>query len=190
MKRLRLFVLLPILGLLTLSCYSFGFIPTPTSPYAPYDCPPLPETFTEADLIGTWVASYFLHDKDTLIIRANGTYKQIYNDPDSGLQYESDWQEWWIEHRPSGFLRLHLEGMRRCDDITSLCLMESGGLTQDDWGVDECENETIRMAGEVVLIVTGVPERYRDVPRRIELRHARLAGMDYYFTFRLKEPKE
>jgi len=187
MKRLCLFVLLPILGLLTLSCYSFGFIPTPTSPYAPYDCPPLPETFTEADLIGTWVAQYD-HTIDTLILREDGKYKQIVNA--AYLQYESDWQEWWIEHRPSGFLRLHLEGMRRCDGITSLCLMEGGGLTQDDWGVDECENETIRMAGEVVLIVTGVPERYRDVPRRIELRHARLAGMDYYFTFRLKEPKE
>ncbi len=185
MKRTHLFALLSMLGLLTLSCYSLGIIPTPTSPYAPYDCPPLPETFTEADLIGTWVAEY--HDSSTtdmLILRQDGKYKQIF---DSYIHFESDWQNWWIEYRPSGFLRLHLEGMRRCDSIESLCEKEDGGLLENMWAVDECENEMIRMPGEIVLIVTGVPERYLNVPRRIELQHARLAGSDWYYTFRLQE---
>lgn len=84
---------LSCLVLLVLSCSWSWYGATPTSPYAPYDCPPLPETFTEADLVGTWVASYFLHDTDTLIVRADGTYKQIYDDPDAGFRYESDWQD-------------------------------------------------------------------------------------------------
>ena len=41
-------------------------------------CPSLPSTFTNADLIGTWVARYGLDNSDTLTIRSDGTYRQVY----------------------------------------------------------------------------------------------------------------
>jgi hypothetical protein len=44
----------------------------------PIACPPLPKTFTQSNLIGTWIGNYF-GNIDTLIIRADGTYKQIYS---------------------------------------------------------------------------------------------------------------
>jgi hypothetical protein len=153
-----------------------------------YACPALPPTFKEADLIGTWVASYSLHDQDILTLKADGTYKQIYDDPDAGRRYESDWQKWWIEHRKSGYLRVHLEGMRRCDDVTSICEREGGGIDpQLLWAIDYCEDEVVEMPDEVVLIVTGSKD---DVPRGTILRQTRLAGSEWTWSFRLQEEKE
>jgi hypothetical protein len=159
--------------------------PTPTA-----HCPPLPVTFKESDLIGTWMAKYGAGDTDTLILRQDGTYRQIYSDSSSGLHFESGWQEWWTERRVSGFLRLHLKGMRRCDDITSLCNREGGGLAPDEFtAIDYCEGEVVEMPNEIVLIVTGVPSRYADVPRSIWLRHMRLTGAEWTYTFELQEKK-
>lgn len=153
-----------------------------------YACPALPPTFKEADLIGTWVASYSLHDKDILTLEADGTYKQIYDDPDASRRYESDWQKWWIEYRKSGYLSLHLEGMRRCDDVTSICEREGGGIDpQLLWTIDYCEDEVVEMPHEVVLIATGSKD---DVPRGIILRQTRLAGSEWTWSFRLQEAKE
>ena len=38
------------------------------------ECPELPATFHQEDLVGTWAASYSLNDSDVLIIRSDGTY--------------------------------------------------------------------------------------------------------------------
>lgn len=150
-----------------------------------YECPALPPTFKEADLVGTWVASYSLNDQDILTIREDGTYKQVYDDPDAGQRYESDWKEWWIEHRESGYIRLHLKGMRRCDGPTSICEREDGGIDPDLlWAIDYCEDEVVEMPDEVVLIVTGSKD---DVPRGIILRQTRLSGSNWTWSFRLRE---
>ena len=150
-----------------------------------YSCPVLPPTFKEADLAGTWVASYSINDRDILTIKDDGTYKQIYDDPDAGQRYESDWQEWWVEHRESGYTRLHLKGMRRCDGPTSICEREGGGIDpQLLWAIDYCENEVVEMPDEVVLIVTGSKD---DAPRGIILRQTRLAGSEWTWSFRIQE---
>jgi hypothetical protein len=144
-------------------------------------CPALPADFNEADLIGTWKASYSLNDQDILIIKEDGTYKQIYDVPDAGFRYESDWLEWWIEYRESGYIRLHLEGMRRCDGIQSIFERAGGGIDQEMiWAIDMCENEVVEMPDKTVLIVTGSKD---DVPRGITLKHARMAGSDWYWSF-------
>jgi hypothetical protein len=153
-----------------------------------YVCPALPSNFKEVDLIGTWVASYSLNDQDILTLREDGTYKQIYDDPDAGQRYESDWQEWWVERRESGYIRLHLKGMRRCDDVTSICEREGGGIDpQLLWAIDYCEDEVIEMPDKVVLIVTGSKD---NVPRGIILRQTRLAGSEWTWSFQLQEGKE
>jgi hypothetical protein len=153
-----------------------------------YSCPALPPTFKEADLIGTWVPSYSLNDKDTLIIEENGTYKQIYNDPDAGQRYEGNWQEWWIEYRESDYLRLHLKGMRRAGEIDSIFNREGGGIDPDLFTtIDYCENDVVEMPDGIVLIVTGVKD---NTPRDIVLRQTRLAGSEWTWSFQLQEEKE
>jgi hypothetical protein len=151
-------------------------------------CPPLPLTFKETDLIGTWVASYSVSDRDILILKDDGAYQQIYDHPGSGRRYESDWQEWWVEYRESGYIRLHLKGMRRCDGPSSICEREGGGIDpQLLWAIDYCEDEVVDMPDKVVLVVTGTKE---DTLRGIVLRQTRLAGSNWAWSFRLQEEKE
>jgi hypothetical protein len=153
-----------------------------------YACPALPPTFKEADLIGTWVTSYSLNDQDILTLKEDGTYQQIYNDPDAGQRYESDWQAWWIERRESGYIRLHLKGMRRAGEIESIFNREGGGIDPELFtAIDYCENEVVEMPDEIVLIVTGSKD---DVPRGIILRQTRLAGSEWTWSFRLQEENE
>lgn len=156
-------------------------IPTPTTK----PCPILPATFAEDDLIGTWRASYSLDDQDTLIIKEDGTYKQIYENHPGAILVETDWQKWWLERRESGYTRLHLEGMRRCELFVSICEQEGGGLDPTEYtAIDMCEGGVIEMPHEVVLIVTGA--KY-NTPRGIILRHTRIAGSDWYWAFELVE---
>jgi hypothetical protein len=142
-------------------------------------CRPLPESFTESDLIGTWVANYGGRPiKDMLVIREDYTYKQIFTDipPDQTSRdewqdrsFESDWKRWWIEYRPSGYIRLHMEGMRKCDNTDEMCARSGGGVSPDYLlTADVCEDEIITMPDEVVLTVAGYPV---PVPRGIVLRN-------------------
>lgn len=173
----------------TLACQSiYGNTAQPTNlpeSTSKNSCPALPSAFKESDLIGTWSASYSLHDKDILIIKDGGIYKQIYDSPDAGINYESSWQEWRIEYRESGYIRLHLKGMRRAGEVDSIFNREGGGIDPElIWAIDYCENEEVRMPDEIVLIVTGV--KY-DTPRGIILRQTRLAGAESTNSFSLED---
>ena len=147
----------------------------------PPPCPSLPATFTKADLVGTWTASYSLHDTDTLLINADGTFKQTYIDPDANLRYESGWQQWWTETRKSGYTSLHLIGMHRAGETSSIFNRVGGGLdpTQSK-GIDDCEGRVVEMPHEIVLVVTGTSKA---APRGLELRQLRLAGSTWAWSF-------
>lgn len=146
-------------------------------------CPGLPSTFQESDLVGTWATNYSSRDKDVLIINKDGTYKQLYESPAANLYYESGWQEWWIEHRDSGYIRIHFKGMRRADIDETTFNRREGGIDPDViWAIDYCEDEEVTMPDKVVLIVTGA--KY-DTPRGIILRQTRLAGAETTNSFRL-----
>ncbi len=156
-------------------------------------CPSLPPTFSKNNLIGVWVVSYRGgDDTDMLILRADNTYKQIYDAPLSNLRYESGWQEWWIEYRESGYLRLHLKGMHLCDDLESICRREGGGLNPTEYtSIDYCENQVVEMQDEVVLVVTGIPgSEISSFPRGITLRQLRIAGSDWTWSFRFQNVEE
>ncbi len=116
-----------------------------------------PAGFSEADLVGTWVATR-LGDSDTLVIREDGTYKQIihveYTDytDEPDVDYESDWQPWWLEYHESGIPYLHLKGMRFCAINPSFsCDQPTGYMGWHDF----CEDKTIAMDNEGILIVLG-----------------------------------
>lgn len=137
-----------------------------------WHCPPLPETFEEPDLIGTWRAQYGAAT-DTITLRNDGTYKQVYVGHTDGYSFETPWNRWWLEHRASGGLYLHLEGMRRCDFTNALCRQEGrGGGDVTYW--DFCERRAVRMPGEIVVMVTGIPRGGGAAPRGIWLWHMAL----------------
>lgn len=148
--------------------------------FPPPLCPPTPQEFKEADLFGTWFVKYAAGNTDTLILRADGTYQQKYFDPYTGENYQSDWKMWSIEQRPSGFIRLHLKGMRRCDGPDEICARVEGGMGNYlNRPVDECEGKLVEMPDEVILIVTGIPSYYKISPLRgLVLRTTRIPGGD------------
>ncbi len=113
-----------------------------------------PTNFSEQDLVGTWWAGYESEPKhsDTLIIRDDGTYKQIIHLDVPMVDYESDWQSWWLEYHESGIPYLHLEGMSFCAMNPNF---DCGHPTGKQYPYDFCEDRTIAVENEGVLIVIG-----------------------------------
>jgi hypothetical protein len=131
-----------------------------------------PKTFQEADLVGTWGPAYGTNGHSTLIVKENGTYKQIYNNPITGQHFESDWHKWWVEYRQSGIPNLHLEKMRLCDNVVEeFCQLENGGGGSYPIWIDFCEERVIEMNDEVVLLVLGTQPDGIDRPPRGILLH-------------------
>jgi hypothetical protein len=121
-------------------------------------CTPLPERFSNADLVGTWVAESLTQGiTDTLYIRADGTYKQVIHMGRPQLDYEGDWEHWWFEPRPNGTGYLHTQGMRECAAIPeNPCEWINDGSVPH---ADACESKWMDPdpVGETVLVVNGYP---------------------------------
>lgn len=124
----------------------------------------LPPTFQDSDLVGTWEVRYSGRRIDTLIFRADGTFKQIYHDDTvEGYVYETPWNEWWVERFPDGRARVHLQGARNykegiriaeLDGMGSPCPEEfpncvSGHSPRPFY--DPIADESLHMVGELVL---------------------------------------
>ena len=130
-----------------------------------------PEGFTKEDLIGTWVARYLTTPKvsDTLIIRGDGLYKQLIHLEVPAFDYESDWQPWRVEYNELGTPYLYMDGMLLYAYVPELIEKETIGGGDFYW-TDLCLRKLIKMPpGEGVLIVEGVPTRFDQPPRGIEL---------------------
>jgi len=130
-------------------------------------CPLPPDGFSKSDLSGTWYAGG-PDRSDTLIIREDGTYKQIIHIgyPNKGaFDYESDWQPWWLEYAETGRPYLYMMGMRLCaysgDDKD--CETIGGGET-GKW-YDPCQQAWAQMSGKGVLIVMGSPRLSIQTPQ-------------------------
>jgi hypothetical protein len=113
-------------------------------------CSPTGGAFSEANVVGTWVAIR-PDQRDTLIIRADGTYKQIVHvefAEGSPIDYESDWQPWHLEYSADRIPYLHLTGMSFCGMNPDIpCQKHDGG------GYDFCQDKYLPMNGEGILIV-------------------------------------
>ena len=95
---------------------------------------PVPNTFKESDLVGTWRAKYHDSDVDTITLKADGTYRQVFRARNNDY-YESPWNKWYVEYTPNGKPKLHMKGMRYYVNISSLgedtgrdILMDFGNL--------------------------------------------------------------
>jgi hypothetical protein len=146
---LRKLIILTITVLLVLAC---GIAAPKSTKEIEWRCGSLPETFQESNLIGIWqVARKIGVSSERIILREDGTYKQVYEKP-NGSRYESPWNAWWIEHRPSGGIYVHLEGMRYCNSTDEECARPEGG--GGEWlFYDFCEDRVLRMREEVILAV-------------------------------------
>jgi hypothetical protein len=134
-------------------------------------CPLPPKSFSATDLVGTWVAGWS-DDLDTLIIRADNTYKQLIHLRAPTFDYESDWQPWRIDYSVEGRPYLHLEGMRLCaygGGEIAACNQIGGGTGNSGYWYDPCRDTWLQMPGEGVLIVVGPTPGFQPPARGIHL---------------------
>lgn len=128
---------------------------------APYSNPP--SIVQDSDLVGTWETRYG-KSIDRLIFRADGAFKQIYEDPYvEDYVYETPWDAWWVERFPDGRARIHLRGARYY--LAGIRMAERDGMRSDApelWGrsgpppypfYDPFADEIVVMVGELILNV-------------------------------------
>jgi hypothetical protein len=127
--------------------------------------------------------------KDTLVIHADGTYQQTIHLTDPDFDYESEWLPWHVEYSDKGLPYLHLDGMRPCaygDGSMISCDQVGGGTGNNGYWYDGCEDTTIQMPNEVILIVMGDPDGFATSPRGIRL--AMLQQGEDTWGYWLQEP--
>ncbi len=132
----------------------------------PNPCPTTPIKFTVSDLIGTWKAGWSERN-DTLILREDGTYKQIIYVASPPFDYESEWLTWNVELSNHNIPYVHLKGMRLCVYWEGIDCSQIGGA-ESEW-LDFCDGKWTKMPGEGILIVMGTPDGFIQPPRGISL---------------------
>ena len=146
-------IILPVVCLLLVSCSEPLGSPT--------------TTVQISDLIGTWVAHYGEGRTDTITLKSDGTFKQVYQDVKNNYAFETPCNEWNLEHLPNGVLRMHLHGARYY--LEGITIAEKDGrkdpknpcLTPEDctWGLeplffyDPYTDELVKMIDELLLDV-------------------------------------
>jgi hypothetical protein len=129
-------------------------------------CLPPQKGFAEADLIGTWFNESGGYT-DKLILREDGKYKQIIHIEVGNIDYESDWQDWWIEYAGSDIHYLRLAGLRACAYVRGMDCIPVEEVKA--FWYDFCQDKAIFMSEAGVLMVLRVPERFEQPPHGIEL---------------------
>lgn len=170
-KKKTFWIMMVILGFLSLVC---GLATSPVkrglslASEAPFFNPP--DSFRESLLVGTWYTSYMEWGEETLIIRPDGTFRQIYhNHANNGdFSFETPWNRWWVERLPDGRMYLHLMGAKYflqgpsfADKLSNgyliPCPQERARACDDDkvqipfYAYDWIGGEYIPMAGELIL---------------------------------------
>lgn len=175
MKRrwLRVILLFPGLIALAIACCYGAFyyvVEKPIEKFTRSNNPPM--TLQESELVGTWKADYdYLYDggTDTLILEADGTFKQIYENRSGSYVFETPWNEWWLERFPDGRVRVHLKGaryylcgIRMAEEEGVESLLDPFAFHQGKpaiWypGIDENETSIVHMVGKLILNIRVLP---------------------------------
>ncbi len=148
----------------------------------PRGCTHPPKGFSESDLIGTWEGDVESPRDSTIIIRADGQYKQVMHIKRTGFDYESDWKPWRVTYSADGLPYLHLQGMLMCAYWSTMdCSTGQTGLTPlhigdtkdpftgEYYWYDGCQEDWVNTPGEAVFMVLGVQARFDQPPRGIDL---------------------
>ena len=158
-----------------------------------------PATFQPSDLDGTWEAYYPGRDVDRLMINADGTYQQVF-DNGKGYVYISPWNEWRMERLPDGRVRLHLEGGRYYPEGIEIAEAEGmhyvpEGTSEElqcfremPWSFhDSVTEEPLTMVGELILDVDASPS----FPGGMALVHMQYdidSGADEFYLIEIPIP--
>jgi hypothetical protein len=124
---------------------------------APYSNPPA--GLEDADLVGTWATRY-AGATDRLIINADGTFKQSYEERVAGFLrlylYETPWNRWWVERFSDGRIMVHFEGGRYYLQGSGIGELDGTphGPSSLPWPFrDPFSDEYVDMVGKLVLSV-------------------------------------
>ena len=131
-------------------------------------CGPPITNFDIKDLFGEWKTG-ISSDNDTLILKEDGTYKQIIHveSSSSNFDYESSWLPWSMSISDQGIPYLHLDGMRLCVYWEGMdCQITGEGKS---YWYDFCKKEWLQTPGEGVLLVLGPPKGIKLPPPGISL---------------------
>lgn len=126
-----------------------------------------PENFEVSDILGTWETG-LPERKDTLIINADGTYKQIIHVESISFDYESDLEHWSIEKSSDNLHYLHLENMRLCIYWNGF---ECDRTSKEDIGwYDFCKDEWITTPHNIgTFIILETPEGFEETTFKFRL---------------------
>jgi len=123
-----------------------------------------PATLQELDLASTWKADYGSRlGIDTLILREDGTFKQIYENRRENYTFETPWNKWWLERFPDGRIWVHLKGARYyLGGIPVAEIYEKNGSVCDPFHPQRFDRlrsgeSIVDLAREVVLNVRVLP---------------------------------
>ena len=122
---------------------------------SPYSNPR--HTIVESELAGEWKADYLGSGSDTLVLRADGTFKQVYIQ--GRYKFETPWNQWPLERFSDGRVQIRLRGARyycRGTDIAERGGMEAVDPAKPDFFWDPIGQELTQMPGELVLNVQEV----------------------------------
>jgi hypothetical protein len=160
----RLLAALGVLTLVAAPACSCGPLLAPFLPFdpfcleAPWSNPPA--TLKDSDLVGTWQTHHDDIGVDRLIIKGDGTFKQIYEERVAYVvtlyRYETTWNPWWLERFPDGRVRIHLEGARYYREGKRIAELEgmSFGTAPLPWSfIDPFGGQDLDMVGKLVLNV-------------------------------------
>lgn len=176
--------LLAVLGVFVFLCV----VPTVGNiqrEYGPRCKPPI-GGFSEANLVGTWVAGVPNHS-DTLIMRADGKFKQTIHIEfrrSPPIDYEGDWQPWHLEYSRDKIPYLHLSGYAFCGMNDAIpCEKRDGG------GHDFCQDKYVAMNGEGILVVIeGWQLRPGTSERQYNYSLFYPLGSENSYAYNLREP--
>ncbi len=190
----KVLFLISMIGLILIvsvivGCILFATFAAFSDAIHPHGCSPIPEDFSEAELIGTWMGGWPEHS-DILIIKPDKTYKQIIHiefPERSPIDYESGWQSWRLEYSADQIAYLHLDGYRFCGMNPEIpCEERIGG------GYDFCRDETIKMNNEGILLVMTIRDnqlsRTEDPGKKIFLVYP--LGSESSWSYHLQRPPE
>jgi len=114
--------------------------------------------------VGTWQTNHDEIGADRLIIKEDGTFKQIYEERVAYIlrlySYETPWNHWWVERFPDGRARVHLQGARYFYAGKTIADLEGMGFGPDPlpWlFYDPFGDEYLLMVGKLVLNVRADP---------------------------------
>jgi hypothetical protein len=121
------------------------------------------------DLAGVWEARYSIDDGiDGLILRADGTYQQVYYSQWKKYSYATPWNKWHLERFADGRARIYLEGARYYPQGIEVGELEGLEYYPQGWGdrpkihgpepyphffYDEENDQFLPMVGRLILDV-------------------------------------